>query len=78
MTGGDQVDREDLQFGAGGTVAAEPLGSHLTLEEVERIHIERVLAEEKGRVARAAERLGVSRSSLYDRLRRFGIHASDS
>jgi len=75
---GDRVDHEDLHFGAGQAVGAEPFGSHLTLEEVERLHIERVLAEERGRVARAAERLGVPRSSLYERLRRLGIRPSGS
>jgi DNA-binding NtrC family response regulator len=44
-----------------------------TLEAVERAHIERVLGLEGGHVARAAARLGISASSLYVRLRRFGI-----
>ncbi|HEX6159691.1 MAG TPA: sigma-54 dependent transcriptional regulator, partial [Thermoanaerobaculia bacterium] len=45
----------------------------LTLEEMERKHIERVLADEGGRVDRAAERLAVPRSSLYQKLKRYGI-----
>jgi DNA-binding NtrC family response regulator len=44
--------------------------THLTLAEVERLHIERVLAEEGGRVEQAARRLGIPRSSLYDKLRK--------
>jgi DNA-binding NtrC family response regulator len=43
----------------------------LTLAEVERRHIERVLADSGGRVDRAAERLGLPRSSLYQRLKRY-------
>jgi DNA-binding NtrC family response regulator len=42
----------------------------LTLEQLERKHIERVLAAEEGRVERAAERLGIPRSSLYQKLKR--------
>jgi len=49
--------------------------SRLTLEEVERRHIARVLDEEGGHVERAARRLGVPRSSLYERIRRLGIPA---
>ena len=44
-----------------------------TLEEVERRHIERTLAEEGGHVERAARRLGVPRSSLYEKVKRLGI-----
>jgi DNA-binding NtrC family response regulator len=41
----------------------------MTLAEVERRHIQRVLEEESGHVARAAKRLGLPRSSLYAKLR---------
>jgi DNA-binding NtrC family response regulator len=47
----------------------------LTLADVERRHIERVLRSEKGKVARAAEVLGIAKSSLYEKLRRFAIDA---
>jgi DNA-binding NtrC family response regulator len=42
----------------------------LTLEEVERRHIERVLRQEHGRVDEAAKRLGLSRSALYERIKK--------
>jgi DNA-binding NtrC family response regulator len=45
----------------------------LTLAEVERRHIEAVLRHEGGHVERSAARLGVPRSSLYEKLRRYGI-----
>jgi len=40
-----------------------------TLEELERRYIEYVLELEDGNVPRAAERLGVPRSTLYSRLK---------
>jgi DNA-binding NtrC family response regulator len=45
----------------------------LTLEEVERRHVMRVLRAEKNRILPAARRLGIARSSLYERLRRYGV-----
>jgi DNA-binding NtrC family response regulator len=44
---------------------------------VERRHIEAVLNDEQGKVARAAERLGVPRSSLYQKLKRYGLGGTD-
>jgi DNA-binding NtrC family response regulator len=45
----------------------------LTLGEVERRHIERVLTAEGGHVERAARRLGIPRSSLYQKLKQLGL-----
>jgi DNA-binding NtrC family response regulator len=45
----------------------------LTLEQMERKHIERVFSAEEGRVDRVAQRLAVPRSSLYEKLKRYGI-----
>lgn len=44
----------------------------LTLEEVERQHIERVLTMQGGNRTRAAEALGVSRATLHNKIRRYG------
>jgi DNA-binding NtrC family response regulator len=57
------------------TSAANGEDVNLTLEQMERKHIERVLAAEQGRVERAAERLGIPRSSLYQKLKRYGLAA---
>jgi excisionase family DNA binding protein len=43
---------------------------------VERRHIERVLQQEGYRVERAAKRLGVPRSSLYQKIKQHGIALS--
>ncbi|MBM7117210.1 sigma 54-interacting transcriptional regulator [Archangium primigenium] len=45
----------------------------LTLKEVERRHIVRVLEAEGGHVGRAAQRLGIPRSSLYQKLKALGL-----
>jgi len=47
-----------------------------TLEQAERRHIERVLRHEQGSVEKAATRLGVSRSTLYQKLKRHGLGTS--
>jgi DNA-binding NtrC family response regulator len=49
-----------------------------TLEQLEREHIERVLAHENGQVGSAAATLGMPRSSLYHKLKRYGMGRLDS
>jgi DNA-binding NtrC family response regulator len=51
---------------------AEPTGGALSLEEAERVFIERVLARHGGDVRLAARQLGMSRSALYRRLQQYG------
>ena len=69
------LDAGDLRLGhdRGG----EPDES-LTLEEMERRHIERALKRAGGKVTRAAEMLGVARSSLYQKLKAYRIDAGES
>src|ERR1700728_2887244 len=55
---------------------APDTGSELTLSEVQRVHILKILDMEHGNVSRAALRLGVSRSSLYNSMKTFGISTS--
>ena len=52
------------------------LGSNLTLLDLEKQHIERVLEEERWRVEIAARRLGVPRSSLYQKIKKHRISQS--
>ena len=44
-----------------------------TLKQVERAYIHHVLRDEGGSIERAARRLGIPRSSLYNKMRRFEI-----
>lgn len=48
----------------------------MTLEEVEGRHIELVLVHEQGNVERAASVLGMSRSTLYEKIRRHNLSVS--
>jgi len=48
----------------------------ITLQELERRHIERVLRLEGGRVSDAAKRLGIPRSSLYQKIKQHRIVVS--
>jgi DNA-binding NtrC family response regulator len=55
------------------TLAADAALQDLPLRDLEQKAIEAALQAEGGHVARAARRLGVPRSTLYEKLKRFGI-----
>ncbi len=66
--------------GGAGPPAAPQTGSEgepssQTLEDVEKIHIHRVMLECAGNKTEAAKRLGLSLRSLYRRLDKLGITA---
>jgi DNA-binding NtrC family response regulator len=67
----DHVRAHDL----GLVTPSEASGSidDLTLDEVEKILIEKALQRHEGNVSQAAEALGLSRSALYRRLQRHGL-----
>ena len=62
------------------SAAPAPAGDNVarrgTLDEIERDYIEQVLREEKGSIDRVAARLGISRSAVYYKARKFGIEIS--
>jgi len=66
----------DLHFDGHTQVGSPFLDSRLTLLELEKQHIERVLQEERGRVEKAAKRLGIPRSSLYQKIKKHQIQMS--
>jgi len=70
------IDLKDLHFDGHANVGAPFLDSRLTLVELEKQHIERVLQEERGRVEKAAKRLGIPRSSLYQKIKKHRIPSS--
>jgi len=52
--------------------AEEPKGGK-TLDDVERSHIERILRETQHNLSRAARILDIDRTTLYNKLRRYGL-----
>jgi len=69
---GTRMEASDLAFGGQASTGADPtLG--LSLEALERFHIERVLKAEGGKVEAAAKRLGIPRSTLYQKLKVYGL-----
>ncbi|HEY6006207.1 MAG TPA: sigma-54 dependent transcriptional regulator [Anaeromyxobacter sp.] len=75
LAGGEEIVAEDLpptlqgkpEPGAGGS-------RRRTLADVEKAHILATLHEHGWNQARAAEELGISRSTLWRKLREYGIH----
>src|SRR5688500_9343889 len=67
---------QDLHFDGHTRHRASYLDSNLTLNELEKQHIERVLLEEEGRVEKAASRLGIPRSSLYQKIKKYHLNSS--
>jgi DNA-binding NtrC family response regulator len=67
---------KDLHFDGHSSIGAPLLDTRLTLLELEKQHIERVLQEEHGKVEKAAKRLGIPRSSLYQKIKKYQIGSS--
>jgi DNA-binding NtrC family response regulator len=55
------------------SAAESPSAEDLSIDEAERIFIEKVLSKHQGDVRLAAEQLGMSRSALYRRLQQYGV-----
>jgi len=78
---GDLVTADDVRFDSDARSSSSKIeirppvdrSSTRTLEEVEKEHIAHALAAENGRVKDAARRLGVPRSTLYQKIKNYGI-----
>ena len=71
MARGDALEAGDLGLRVSATGA--PSLEQMTLDEVERVLIQKALARHGGNVSDAAKTLGLSRSALYRRLERHGL-----
>ncbi|HXY32505.1 MAG TPA: sigma-54 dependent transcriptional regulator [Gemmatimonadaceae bacterium] len=69
---GESIRAADLGLRGGGSSGSTRL-EELTLEEVERMLIQKALARFDGNVSQAARALGLSRSALYRRLATHGL-----
>ncbi|WP_256096839.1 sigma-54-dependent transcriptional regulator [Pseudoalteromonas luteoviolacea] len=79
MSDGDQIVLHDCQLRLARS-NLKPTPQHgvsyaqqQTLAEIEKAAITRVFSEEKGMVGSSAKRLGISKSSLYRRLDKYGL-----
>jgi DNA-binding NtrC family response regulator len=76
LCAGDRIHAQDLPLGGAETTelaATEDGDQLLSLEEVERLHIERVYLASAGNLSRSAEILGITRTTLYHKLRKYGL-----
>jgi DNA-binding NtrC family response regulator len=74
MADSDRVAAGDLGLAGGSTAAVPAIGlEQMTIEEIEKVLIKKALDRCGGNVRRAAEALGLSRSTFYRRLQEFGL-----
>ena len=67
------LSERDLPFESRREVAAVANTPDKTLDQVERQYIQAILNQEGGRVEVAAKKLGIPRSSLYYKLKQYGL-----
>jgi len=81
LSTGDVIEEADLQVHANRTAVQhvqvdlpeDAVAGGGTLENIERMHIERVLKENNFNRARTAELLGISKKTLYLKIKRYGL-----
>ena len=78
MADGNCISADDIGLDVNPDEELEALNLRVVREEAERRAVVRVIARVNGNVARAAEVLGISRPTLYDLMKRFGIKKETS
>jgi DNA-binding NtrC family response regulator len=71
---GDAIRPGDLHLELHGRAPVSGEESSLTFREIQQLHIQKALIAERGNVGRAAARLEMTRSTLYNKMRTFGIN----
>jgi DNA-binding NtrC family response regulator len=74
LSGSSVLGADDLYFDKLLASEAEFSDSNMTLLEIEKHHIQRIIREEEGRIEQAARRLGIPRSSLYQKVKKYQIY----
>lgn len=72
LTDGAEICAADLQLPTASAVAPSVQGVQ-TLEDVERETIARAVAECEGNMSAVAQRLGITRQTLYNKIKKYGI-----
>jgi DNA-binding NtrC family response regulator len=75
LTNSENIHPKDLHLAFKNEIAVDE-GSQITFREVQRLHIQKALDAENGNVSRAAARLDLTRSTLYNKMKTFGIRNS--
>jgi DNA-binding NtrC family response regulator len=75
LTGGDVLDADAFPPATAPVAAASPAPGDevLNLEEVERAAVEKALRKHRWNVSHAARELGITRTSLYRRMEKYGF-----
>jgi DNA-binding NtrC family response regulator len=74
LASGETIQPRDLRLDyVSGNPECDRDDSQLTFRDAQQQHIQRALTTERWNVARAAMRLGMTRSSLYNKIKTFGI-----
>jgi len=68
------IQPEGLPFYGTSPLSSQPDHS---LKEIEKAHISKILTHHEWNIARSAAILGIDRSTLYNKIRRYGIRKSD-
>jgi DNA-binding NtrC family response regulator len=79
LCSGNRIHASDLPLGGPElweSVKQDEAEQFLSLDEVERLHIQRILAATGNNLSRGAEILGVTRSTLYNKMRRYQAEPS--
>lgn len=75
---GDRIHASELPLGGledWGTASREDSEQLLSLDEVESLHIQRILVATGQNLSKAAEILGVTRTTLYNKVRKYNLGA---
>jgi len=78
LCAGDRIHASDLPLSGPETsvaASAEDGEQFLSLDELERLHIQRVFAATGRNLSRTAEILGVTRTTLYNKLRKYRLES---
>jgi len=75
MARGEEIVEEDLGLSQAAGASVAPRLEDMTLEEAERVMIQKALERHGGNVTDAAKALGLSRSALYRRLEKYDVDA---
>jgi len=73
MARGESLAEDDLGLSGAAAASVAPRLEEMTLEEAERVMIQKALERHGGNVTDAARALGLSRSALYRRLEKYDV-----